>query len=288
MEMAGSDPGHFSIMKTWQLAKRYAMEIVMDDDRNDIHRAAAQGFSAKADIYARGRPDYPEAIVDWLRNRLGLYDGRTVIDLGAGTGKFTRYLLKTGAQVIAVEPVREMRAKIVQAQPNVVTYDGTATSLPLPDDSIDAVTCAQAFHWFATGQALAEIRRVLKPGGKLGLIWNVRDESVDWIKALTAIITPYEGDTPRYANGKWRSVFPADGFSPLQEDRFPHRHTGSPDETIIDRVCSTSFIAALPADEMEKVIMQLRVLIAATPALADRDTIDVPYSTVAYWTEKIV
>jgi SAM-dependent methyltransferase len=263
------------------------MEIVMDDGRNDIHRSAAQGFSAKADIYARGRPDYPDAIVDWLRDRLGLSDGRSVIDLGAGTGKFTAYLLKTGAQVIAVEPVREMRAKIVQAQPNVATYDGTATSIPLPDNSVDAVTCAQAFHWFATGQALAEIRRVLKPGGKLGLIWNVRDESVDWIKALTAIITPYEGDTPRYANGAWRGVFPADGFSPLQEERFPHHHVGSPDETIIDRVCSTSFIAALPADETAKIVAQLRALIAATPALAGKYTISVPYDTAAYWTEKI-
>jgi len=258
----------------------------MDDGRNDIHRSAAQGFSAKADIYARGRPDYPDVIVDWLRDRLGLDDGRSVIDLGAGTGKFTAYLLKTGAQVIAVEPVREMRAKIVQAQPNVVTYDGTATSIPLPDDSVDAVTCGQAFHWFATREALAEIRRVLKPGGKLGLVWNVRDESVDWIKALTAIITPYEGDTPRYASGAWRSVFPADGFSPLQEENFPHSHVGSPDETIIDRVCSTSFIAALPADEMAKIVTQLRALIAATPELAGKNTISVPYSTAAYWTEK--
>ncbi|MBN8961697.1 MAG: methyltransferase domain-containing protein [Rhizobiales bacterium] len=259
----------------------------MDDGKNDIHRSAAQGFSAKADVYARGRPDYPDAIVDWLRDRLGLRDGRTVIDLGAGTGKFTAYLLKTGAQVIAVEPVREMRAKIVQAQPNVVTYDGTATSIPLPDDSVDVVICAQAFHWFATREALAEIRRVLKPGGRLGLIWNVRDESVDWIKALTAIIAPHEGDTPRYASGAWRSVFPADGFSPVQEERFPHSHVGSPDETIIDRVCSTSFIAALPADETTKVVAQLRALIAATPALAGKDMISVPYTTAAYWTEKV-
>lgn len=259
----------------------------MSDDNASVHRSAARGFAARADAYVRGRPDYPEAIIDWLRERLGLGEGRSVIDLGAGTGKFTACLLAAGAHVIAVEPVKEMRAKIVQMLPKVATYDGSATSIPLPDDSVDAVTCAQAFHWFATGAALGEIRRVLKPGGKLGLIWNVRDESVDWIKALMAIIAPYEGDTPRYASGAWRSVFPADGFSPLQEDRFPHRHQGSADETIIDRVCSTSFIAALPADELAKVVAQLRALIDATPALAGKDIVSVPYTTAAYWAEKV-
>lgn len=259
----------------------------MSDDATSIHRSAALGFAAKADAYARGRPDYPEAVIGWLRERLGLGEGRSVIDLGAGTGKFTTCLLDTGAHVIAVEPVKEMRAKIVQTLPKVATYDGSAASIPLPDDSVDAVTCAQAFHWFATREALGEIRRVLKRGGKLGLIWNVRDESVDWIEALTAIMTPYEGDTPRYASGAWRRVFPADGFSSLREEHFPHRHVGSPDETIVDRVCSTSFIAALPPDEAATVVARLRALIDATPALAGKDIVSVPYTTAAYWAEKV-
>ena len=252
-----------------------------------IHRSASAGFSAKADDYVRGRPDYPDALVDWLRDRLGLRSGRTALDLGAGTGKFTRYLLKTGAHVIAIEPVKEMRAKIVHTLPDVDAQEGTATSIPMPDNSIDAVTCAQAFHWFATRDALGEIRRVLKPHGKLGLIWNIRDENVDWIAALTRIIAPYEGDTPRFAKGAWRNVFPFPGFTDLREDRFPHAHTGSPEDVIINRIRSTSFIAALPPEEGAKVVAKLRALIAATPELSGKAEISVPYSTVAYWTEKI-
>lgn len=252
-----------------------------------VHRSAAEGFSAKADSYARGRPDYPDAIVGWLQDQLHLGANKTVVDLGAGTGKFTAYLVRTGAQVIAVEPVKEMRAKIEQTLMTVETRDGTATAIPLPDNSIDAVACAQAFHWFATKEALTEIHRVLKPGGKFGLIWNVRDESVNWIAKLTEIITPYEGDTPRFAKGTWRKVFPFDGLSALQEDRFPHHHTGSPEDVIIDRIRSTSFIAALPADEETRVVEKLHALIKATPALAGKDVISMPYTTVAYWAEKV-
>ena len=268
------------------LVKNRLLQIhVMTND--PIHRSASEGFSAKADAYARGRPDYPDAIANWLRDRLGLRPGKTVIDLGAGTGKFTRYLRDTGAHVIAVEPVKEMRAKIVAALPDADARDGTATSIPLPDSSADAVVCAQAFHWFATTDALREIHRVLKPGGRLGLIWNIRGESVDWIAALTTIIAPHEGDTPRFTKGTWRAVFPFRGFTDLHEDHFAHAHTGSPEDVIINRVRSTSFIAALPPDEEAKVVAQLRALIAATPALAGKTEVRVPYSTVAYWTEKV-
>jgi SAM-dependent methyltransferase len=252
-----------------------------------IHRAAAEGFSAKADSYVRGRPDYPDAIVGWLQTRLGLGLDKIVVDLGAGTGKFTAYLITTGARVIAVEPVKEMRTKIEQALTTVEALDGTATAIPLPDNGVDTVTCAQAFHWFATRGALTEIHRVLRPGGRFGLIWNVRDERVDWIAKLTEIITPYEGDAPRFAKSTWREVFPHPGFSLLAEDRFAHSHTGSPEDVIINRVRSTSFIAALPADEEAKVVEKLRALIATTPALAGRDVISMPYTTVAYRAEKI-
>ncbi|MEW6641309.1 MAG: methyltransferase domain-containing protein [Pseudomonadota bacterium] len=254
---------------------------------NDIHHAAKEGFAARADHYVRGRPDYPAAIAPWLTGRLGLRAGTTVLDLGAGTGKFTAYLANTGARVVAIEPVAEMRSRLTQTLPDVDARAGTAEAIPLPDASVDVVTCAQAFHWFATPAALDEIRRVLKPSGRLGLIWNVRDESVPWIAALTRIINPYEGDAPRYASGAWRRVFPHVGFGPLHEDVFRHGHTGSPEDVIINRVRSTSFIAALPADEEAKVVAQLRALIAAEPSLAGKDEVTVPYSTSAFSTEKI-
>jgi SAM-dependent methyltransferase len=142
--------------------------------------------------------------------------------------------------------------------------------------------CAQSFHWFATPAAIAEIRRVLKPGGVLGLIWNMRDESVDWVAQLGKIFVPYEGDAPRMASGKWRKGFPAPGFGPLQETRFAHTHVGPAEQVIVDRVTSISFIAALPLSEREAVAAQVRNLINTIPALASRAEVGVPYVTQAF------
>ena len=109
------------------------------------------------------------------------------------------------------------------------------------------IVCAQAFHWFANPAALAEIHRVLKPGGMLGLIWNVRDESVAWVAALTRIMAPYEAGVPRYHSQEWRRLFPAEGFGPLRERHFPNSHSGPAEEVIVERILSVSFIAALAA-----------------------------------------
>jgi ubiquinone/menaquinone biosynthesis C-methylase UbiE len=155
-----------------------------------IHDAAAAGFAVGAGAYVTGRPDYPPEAAQWLREVLGLGPGKTVLDLGAGTGKFIRYLKDTGARVVAVEPVDAMRAELSRRHHDVDALAGTAEAIPLPDASLDAVVCAQAFHWFATTRALPEIRRVLRVGGMLGLIWNVRDESVPWVAAVSAITTP--------------------------------------------------------------------------------------------------
>jgi len=259
----------------------------MSDIAGPIHHAAAKGYTSRAGTYARGRPDYPPEILQWLRQRLRLESGKSVVDLGAGTGKFTNYLVKTGAHVIAVEPVPQMREQLAGLLPDVEVREGTATAIPLPDNSVDALTCAQSFHWFATRAALAEIHRVLKPGGRLGLVWNTRDENVEWIVRLSTIITPYEGDAPRFANGTWRQVFPFDGLTPLKEDHFHHAHTGTPEDVIVNRLRSVSFIAALPADEEARVVEKIRAMIEATPALSGKAEVSVPYSTVAYWAEKV-
>ncbi len=142
--------------------------------------------------------------------------------------------------------------------------------------------CAQAFHWFSTQAALAEIHRVLKPDGRLGLVWNVRDESVDWVAAITDIITPYEGDTPRFHSGRWREAFTGEYFSDPELSCFAYSHVGSPQEVIMDRFLSVSFIAALPDAEKTRVTEQLRSLLATHPALKGRDTVAFPYQTQAY------
>src|SRR5581483_4114059 len=124
---------------------------------SDLH-PAARGFGSAADAYERGRPDYPAAAIDFLVDRLELGPGRVVLDLAAGTGKLTRLLVPTGADVIAVEPIEEMRAKIEGAR----TLEGTAEAIPLPDSSFAAVTVAQAFHWCRAEEAVRDIRRVLR------------------------------------------------------------------------------------------------------------------------------
>jgi SAM-dependent methyltransferase len=247
-----------------------------------MHEAAAKGFAKEAQAYERGRPEYPAAVDHWLREDLHLDSTRTVVDLGAGTGKFTRRLLTTGANTIAVEPVEEMLAQLTQALPAVAARRGTAEAIPLGDQTADAIVCAQAFHWFATPAALKEIQRVLRPGGSLGLIWNVRDESSDWSARMTRIMAPYEGNTPRHRSGEWQGLFPAAGFGPLREKYFPHAHIGPPEQVIVDRVLSVSFIAALEPQEQHVVAAQLRELIASTPALRGRKRVTVPYRTCVF------
>jgi ubiquinone/menaquinone biosynthesis C-methylase UbiE len=252
-----------------------------------IHPLAAAGFRAGASTYVEGRPDYPPEIENWLRYDLGLSKGKTALDLAAGTGKFSPRLLATGATVIAVEPVPAMLEQLVRQHPQIDARSGFAQHIPLDDASIDVVVCAQSFHWFATYEALKEIHRVLKPGGALGLVWNVRDDAVPWVAALTRIMKPFEGDAPRFHSRKWRDVFPAPGFTALREKQFSHFHTGPPEKVIIDRILSVSFMAALPIAQRENVTSQLKEVIASYPELATKAEVRFPYETLACFCTKL-
>jgi len=181
--------------------------------------------------------------------------------------------------------------------PLVHAMEGTAAAIPLQSASLDVVVCAQAFHWFASSQALDEIARVLRPGGKLALIWNIRDARVPWVAELDALVNTREGDTPRFHSGAWRTVFPHRHFPELKEWRFPHRHVGHIDDVIRSRVLSTSFIAALNPIEKDRVMAKVDALVARTPELAGAEaeksaragekTIAVPYETWAFMARKI-
>lgn len=253
----------------------------------EVHRAARTGFSKVSSAYESGRPGYPAEVDHWLRDTLGICAGKTVVDLGAGTGKFTTHLLQTGADVIAVEPVPAMLDQLRRTCPSAVAKQGTATRIRLQDETVEAVICAQAFHWFASSEAMNEIRRVLKPKGVLGLIWNIRDEACAWVAALSRIMQPYEAGTPRFHEAQWRSVFPAAGFAELKELKFRHAHRGSFETVVVDRIMSGSFIAALPADSRATVEHEIRQLINSHAGLNDRTEVSFPYQTLAAWTEKL-
>jgi SAM-dependent methyltransferase len=232
-----------------------------------VHEAATTGFARAADAYERGRPDYPAAAVAWLAERLGLRAGATVVDLAAGTGKLTRALLATGAEVVAVEPVAEMRAALPAG---ARALEGTAEAMPLPAGLAGAVTVAQAFHWFDGDRALAEIHRVLRAGGGLGLVWNRRDLDDPVQAALHELMAPYRRSTPAHAAGAWREAFGRTTlFGPLEERTFAHsQRLGG--QGLADRVGSVSFVAALSAAERGPLLDRAR-------ALAGGDEVELPY-----------
>jgi ubiquinone/menaquinone biosynthesis C-methylase UbiE len=148
-----------------------------------VHEVASSGFGAEAAAYERARPSYPDDAVAWLADALRITAPATVADVAAGTGKLTRLLAPSGATVIAVEPVAGMREFLAATTPGALAVAGTAEALPFADSSIDAITVAQAFHWFDASAALHEFHRVLRPGGRVGLIRNARDRSVSWVDA---------------------------------------------------------------------------------------------------------
>ena len=215
------------------------------------------GYARSAGAYERGRPGYPPAAVDYLVARLRLGPGRTVVDLAAGTGKLTRSLLASGAEVIAVEPVAEMRAEL---PPGARAVDGTAEQMPLSSGSADALTVAQAFHWFDGNAALAEIHRVLRPGGALALVWNRRrmDDPVN--QAIEDLLAPYRGHMSALHTGAWDATFEGTKlFGPLEERVFPNDQSLDADG-LADRVGSVNYIAALGEHERTKVVRAARAL----------------------------
>jgi SAM-dependent methyltransferase len=250
-------------------------------------RDAALGFDSNAAAYERARPSYPAEVVAHVVGHGAIGPGRRVIDLAAGTGKLTRLLAPTGADVAAVEPVAGMRAQLAAALPEVEVLDGTAEDLPLPADSADAITVAQAFHWFDAPVALAEIRRVLRPGGHLFLIWNTRDRSHDWVRAFGDLLVdgpdlerPYDS----YYDVDYAALVASAGagaFTPVELWAHAWEQPCDPD-LLVDRAESVSVVGALPRAERARVLDRVRDLARTHPELAGRQAFGFPYVTRVY------
>jgi SAM-dependent methyltransferase len=238
-----------------------------------VKELARAGFSAGVDAYERGRPEYPPAVLAILVGELGIGAGCDVLDLAAGTGKLTRPLLATGAHVVAVEPVAEMRQRLA----GIEALDGTAEAIPLPDASVDVVTVGQAFHWFDAPAACAEIARVLRPGGRLALLWNLRDTEVDWVRAFDATFE-WEELRPYPTHGEWAGVLAASGrFGPVGHRRLRWMQPMDAD-ALVDRALSTSYVATWPAERQAEVAAAVRSVVAGFPP-----TFDLPHVTDVYW-----
>jgi ubiquinone/menaquinone biosynthesis C-methylase UbiE len=252
-----------------------------------IHNIAEAGFTKGAAAYERGRPDYPAAAIAFMADQLGLREGATVVDIGAGTGKLSRLLIETGALVLAVEPVAAMRDQFLRVLRQSSILEGTAEALPLADAAADAATAAQAFHWFANAKALAEIRRVLKPHGRLGLIWNNREAASGWVREVWALVERGEGDLPRYRKGTWKKAFDEyAGFQPVVEKSFAHEQHGD-FATITDRIASLSFVANMDAVDRDRLLGDVRAVLERHPETRGKTTVTIPYRTDVFIYEAI-
>eukprot|EP01116_Phalansterium_solitarium_P022338 TRINITY_DN7335_c0_g1_i1.p1 TRINITY_DN7335_c0_g1~~TRINITY_DN7335_c0_g1_i1.p1 ORF type:complete len:264 (-),score=99.72 TRINITY_DN7335_c0_g1_i1:8-799(-) len=262
---------------------------------SSVH-VVAQGFNKQVDAYETARPSYPPQIVDRLISVVGLKPAASVVELGVGTGKFTRLLTPYKLNVIAVEPAAGMRTKFAQLFPDITLVDGTGESIPVESGTVDAILIAQAFHWFASEASLREFHRVLKPNGALGLIWNLEDRNAaPWVAKLRDLYEVHEAGSPQYRLMLWKHAFDTqfarDSFAPLSDEHLAHS-IACTKSMVWQRVLSKSYIANLDPASAEALRQQIYAMLERdvpqfAPDAATEATVDYPYTTDIYWTFKL-
>lgn len=235
-------------------------------------------------IYERGRPGYASAVADALAAELGLDADSRVLDLAAGTGQLSRLFVPLVGSVVAVEPSASMRHVLARRLPSVETLEGRAERIPLPDQSVDAAVIGNAFHWFDGDAAVGELARVLRPGGGLAVLWNLGLSSdPPWSQRLEQLVDELRAKALRPArqctSGMWRPALDRahDLFEPLRFSSIAHERSLD-QEAFVSGVASFSFIAAMPDDERDPVLTQVRALAPEACVLRMR--------TECYWTRR--
>ncbi|KZM35778.1 MULTISPECIES: class I SAM-dependent methyltransferase [Oerskovia] len=245
------------------------------------HAERASSFGAGAGDYRAVRPSYPDAAIDWMLPA----GARHVLDLAAGTGKLTEKLVARGLHVTAVEPSDGMRAQLQDAVPGAHVLPGTAERIPLEDGSVDAVLVAQAWHWFDVATAVPEIARVLRPGGRLGVVWNVRDHTVDWVEQFTEIIHRGDSLEPVHRTPSLDGVDEA--FTPLVHATFPWADR-LPAAGLRTLAATRSHLLTLPPAERDELLDAVDHLAATHPALAGLTEIDLPYRAECWRADRVL
>ena len=235
---------------------------------SELQHPDSRSFELVADVYERARPEYPAEAVDWMATKLDLRPGRTVLDLGAGTGKLTRALIPTGARVIAVEPGDAMRAELERAVPSALALRGSAEAIPLGDNTVDAVTVGQAFHWFRHDEAIPELHRALRPGRSIALVWNSRDHDAPLHQEVGELIAPFvPADRPPAE--QWPLALEESAlFGALEERRLRFSETLDAD-ALAERIASVSFVAAAPTGARQQLDAELRAVAARLGGFVD-------------------
>jgi SAM-dependent methyltransferase len=243
---------------------------------SDSHGRRARSFGAVADVYRLARPGYPAAAVAWVLEHA---PGRDVLDLAAGTGKLTEAIAATGARVTAVEPLDGMRRELALAVPEAILLDGTAERIPVADGSVDAVLVGQAFHWFDQPRALDEMARVLRPGGVVGLLWNLREDKAAWEQRLSQILDA--GDVVSAGTEREAAVLAAH----QRFGRVEHRTWPNPvpfdRERLLAWARSTSRLATMPPQAQQDALAAVAELADTDPDLRGREGFAMPYVTYA-------
>lgn len=241
-------------------------------------REKSTSFGLAASAYESGRPEYPAEAVAWLLAPVR-ESGRAlrVADVGAGTGKLTRAVVELGADVVAIDPDAAMLASLHENVPGVPTFVGTAEELPLPDAGLDAVVMGQAWHWVDPDAGSREIGRVLRAGGTLGLVWNIRDESEDWVRRLTLAMGASHAERLLAAGGP-RVGPPLIGLE--------HRSWSWSRPITLDQLRDLVFsrsdvITASPA-ERARIDAEVDGVVASVPGLSDGGAVELPYVTHAF------
>ncbi|GAA3761332.1 class I SAM-dependent methyltransferase [Microbacterium kribbense] len=236
----------------------------------------SRSFGSAAGVYDAGRPEYPAEAVAWMLEPVRGGVRPRVADVGAGTGKLTRVLTESGAAPVAIDPDPAMLEQLRQAVPGVPTFVGTGEKLPLPDGSVDAVVFGQAWHWVEPAAASAEVGRVLRPQGVLGLIWNLRDNRVAWVAEMTAIMHGSAAEIMMAGPGpEVRAPFE----QPEQRSwDWPRPMTRA---RLWDMVHSRSYIITAAPAERERIDRELEVVFDRIGAVGDA-VIELPYRTTAF------